>query len=307
LVECPFCANEVDEDLITFGGPCPKCFADIPGEEAATDPGEEVKAAEARKDQLRMTMRTVLPFVLAMPVVFCLGVGALWYGFLRPAPVVVMLDFDELDEYPIELVAVSPEEAAEDGDLKSAGTRRVVRSGEDAASAYAPGTGELGIGDAKVDLGGDAVADGGEGTRGTRSGIDGPSSGPALGGGVSRTSKQEAGLDFGLDVSTARRGAMLEDPEAIRKMIGQRLRDQAPRLNSCYESQLKTNETLSGRWRIAFTVTSEGKAISPSAEGLNASVGPFEDCLVREVGKWSFQRIKHDQPVRKTFTFRPAS
>ena len=30
-------------DLLVFGGACPHCLIDIPGEEAPTDPGEELK------------------------------------------------------------------------------------------------------------------------------------------------------------------------------------------------------------------------------------------------------------------------
>ena len=43
--QCPFCASEVTEQTILYGGTCGSCFAHIPGEEAATDPGEDAKAA----------------------------------------------------------------------------------------------------------------------------------------------------------------------------------------------------------------------------------------------------------------------
>ena len=42
----PLCTPQ---DLVTFGGTCPKCFAEIPGEEAATDPGADVRAAIERR------------------------------------------------------------------------------------------------------------------------------------------------------------------------------------------------------------------------------------------------------------------
>ena len=40
-----------------YGGPCPKCFAEIPGEEAPTDPGAEARAIQERKDRRGATIR----------------------------------------------------------------------------------------------------------------------------------------------------------------------------------------------------------------------------------------------------------
>lgn len=254
--ECPFCGNAVEDDLITFGGTCPRCFAEIPGSEAATDPGEDVKAAQARKDQMRATMRTVLPLIVAVPVIGFLALVALYFGVLRPEPQVVLLDFDEGDDYPIpELVAAAPEPE-----------KPVVEdrapTGDQISAAPKPA----------------------------------PEPVPA---------KTPGGL-VGVDVSASRRGTVLEDPDAIRKMIGEKLTALAPRLNGCYERELKNNETLAGRWRVGFVVKPDGKVSEPVAEPLSGSVPSFEGCLQKEVATWSFQRIGRSQPVRKTFTFRPA-
>ena len=43
---CPFCKGEVDDDVLTFGGRCPSCLIEIPGDEAPTDPGAEARAAQ---------------------------------------------------------------------------------------------------------------------------------------------------------------------------------------------------------------------------------------------------------------------
>ena len=265
--ECPFCGNKVDDDLITFGGTCPRCFAEIPGEEAATDPGEDVKAAQARKDQMRATLRTVLPVLFVIPIIAVLGLAALYIGVFRPEPEVVLLDFDEGDDYPIpELVAAAPEpepEPANDG-VAAAPEPTPVTTGAQASAAPAP--------------------------------VAQPAPVPA---------RTPGGL-VGVDVTASRRGTVLEDPDAIRKMIGEKLTAYAPRLNACYEKELKNNETLAGRWRIAFVVGADGKVRDAMAEPLSGSVASFESCLQGEVATWAFQRIGRDQPVRKTFTFRPA-
>lgn len=267
--ECPFCSSEVGDDLITFGGTCPKCFADIPGEEAATDPGEDVKAEQARRDQMRATMRTVLPLLMAIPVVAVLAIAALWFVVLRPEPQVMLLDFDEGDDYPIpELVAAAPEPEVEPDRVET-------NDGVAAAPDNAPAPDN-------------ALA--------PKPAAPKPRVDPAPSG----------GLNLSLDVSASRRGVVLDDPEAIREMIGKRLTGFAPRLNGCYERELKNDENLAGRWRIAFVIGTDGKTKSVTAEALSGSVPSFETCLGGEVGKWQFERIARDQPVRKTFTFRPA-
>jgi hypothetical protein len=279
---------------------CPKCFGDIPGEEAATDPGDDVKAAQARRDHARSAKRAVLPLLLATPLVGLLAVAAVWFALLRPVPEVVLLDFDEFDDYPMpELVA----EAAPVPDKPIAPTAGPTSPKPEPTPGFKSDH-DLGLDDAVADLGDDAaVATNGD--LRARDVSTGPSAGPRDIQAAKAPSSQ-AGLDFGLDVTATRRGAILEDSEAIRKMIGDRMRAQAPRLNACYESQLKSDESLAGRWRLAFTVTKAGKVASASAEGVTASVPEFEACLASEVGGWSFQRIKSDQPVRKSFTFRPA-
>jgi hypothetical protein len=303
LNTCPFCASKVHVDLITFGGPCPSCFGDIPGEEAATDPGEEVKAAQKKQDDKRSYRKAVLPLLLATPVVMLLAVVAVWL-VLKPEPQMVLLDFDEFDEYPMpELVAKAPE-VVDTPDPKTASTPR-AQTPSGTQLPYAGGTNDIGTGEGGTNLQGDGVATATGGTRGTRTGIVGPSGGPSDGGKLDSSGGQEAGLDFGIGVNAARRGAVLDDPEAIKRMIGQKMAAQVPRLNSCYESQLKTDESLQGRWRLAFVVSKDGKALDTSATGLNEQSAEFEACLSRELAKWSFQRIKHDQPVRKTVTFRP--
>ena len=51
--ECPFCGAGVDEDLIALGGICPRCFGEIPGEQTATDPGDDLDDVPAEiRDEL---------------------------------------------------------------------------------------------------------------------------------------------------------------------------------------------------------------------------------------------------------------
>ena len=43
---CPFCQTPISENLSLYGGACPSCLIEIPGEEAVTDPGVTVELTE---------------------------------------------------------------------------------------------------------------------------------------------------------------------------------------------------------------------------------------------------------------------
>jgi len=297
--ECPFCGGEVDDDLVVFGGSCPKCFAEIPGEEAATDPGEEAKEAIARADKRRSTIRNIIPLVVALPIVMGLGCGALWFSFLRPAPVVALMDFDEFDGYTMpDVVAVSEEpeevEAAESPSPRprSGGAEQLARGSKVEFEA------------GKTDLSDNGAAPTDRGPRGTRRASDGPADNVAVGKGLDDRAAAGGGLDLNVNVGASRRGGVLTDPAQIKKMIFELMRAQMPRLNGCYENELKRDDSVAGKWRLRYTILPDGKVKDASATGLDMQVPDFEACMAREIGKWRFQRLAAEQPVQKSVTFR---
>ena len=301
--ECPFCGGEIDEDIVTFGGPCPKCFAEIPGEEAATDPGEIVKERQARDDNRRGLVKALIPMVLAMPFVFGLMCAALWLIFLRPLPEVALLDFDEFEGYTLPDVVGAEDIEEEPEKLAVNDVRPRPRSGTDAANKYAKGS-DVEFEAGTADLGGEGVASAPRGPRGTRGGAEGPADNVAVGGSPVGSTSAGGGLDLSMDVGASRRGAILTDPAEIKQMIFERMSAQMPRLNGCYEQELKKNEAVAGKWRIHYTILAEGVVEDASATGIDMSVASFEACMSREVGKWRFQRLKASQAVQKTITFR---
>ena len=97
MAYCPFCQTPVPTNLVTYGGPCPKCFGMIPGEEAPTDPGEAVKKAIANADDKLRKNRQSAPLFVAVPLVLITCLVAVGYA-LWPAPTVEPIVFDgELD------------------------------------------------------------------------------------------------------------------------------------------------------------------------------------------------------------------
>lgn len=315
--QCPFCQAEVKADLIIYGGTCPSCFGEIPGEEAATDPGEEVKAAQARSDNRRATWRVFAPLLLATPLVGCMGVAAVVF-LLWPNPEVrEIIDFDSaqyglsLDEMvaavpkekPALVAKVEPEPSKGSG---KAGTEKKGSSVTDnpllsAGKGYdasAQGIQQIGgTGDGVADLGSDGPK------RQSSGSLDGPQGTAELS--VGYQAPTSGGLSTSSIMDVGRKKAPLEDQAAIAKMIGLMMTAQSPQLKACYESRLKQNEALEGRWRIVFTVSANGTVSGAQAEGMNVQDTEFESCMQSKVLKWRFDPIIADQPVQKSWNFRP--
>jgi hypothetical protein len=298
---CPFCGEEVDEDLIIYGGACPSCFAEIPGEEAPTNPGEEVIAQQVEADRRQAGIRFWMSAVAIALFLLVLSGGAL-FTFLQPEPEIVVMDFDEFDDWEEPTIVADPQLVPGEPETAS-----------EAAPAPAPAPGARAASQPQPQPQPQPRAGGLDGvavvapipTTRKRPGAGsvptpaGPSSGPALG-----RDGSAGGLGFsGVEVTQNRRGEALDDPDAIRKSVGENMKRQIPRLTACYDQRLKTAPNLQGRWRIKFTVTPDGRVKDAASEGLQAKDGEFEDCLAREVAKWKFDRMVREQPVQRTLRF----
>lgn len=294
----------MEDALVTFGGTCPRCFAHIPGEEAATDPGEEVKAALDASDRARSHRRALLPILIATPVVLGVVGAAVWFA-TRPEPEVALLDFDGLDAaYTPEIVAAPDDPPAEAAPSEPAPGGPGPAPSVAASRLLARPSAELGAGARPHDLSGAGAAH--RADEPLRPRAVGAAAGPsALEGSLSAGAAGGGTLDFGLDVTNSRKAGVLEDPLAIRQMIADRMAGQMQQLNSCYERQLKSEPGLEGRWRIRYTVAADGTVREAAAEGLGRSNPDFERCMTDIVTRWRFGRIIQDQPVQRTVSFRP--
>jgi outer membrane biosynthesis protein TonB len=113
--ECPFCSAEISEDLVLYGGACPGCLIDIPGEEAPTDPGETtstegISAQTVAQNSKDLPTRTlVLAGVLC--VVMVIGIGLL-VSRQSGGPGTVA-EYDQSEEQHENLEAEAPAEFAE--------------------------------------------------------------------------------------------------------------------------------------------------------------------------------------------------
>lgn len=285
MAECPFCGSEVTDDLVTFGGTCPKCFAEIPGEEAATDPGIDVREAQDRRDRRRASVRTVASLTALLLIVSCTGVAAMVTVFWPEPSVAGLLDFDTLDfPMPDELVGVEAPPVQEEG-VQPKGPRPSERPSASTGPAVAAGT---------------------DGVRRPRTELGPLVPTKAVPGAKPGTKPGSVDLSLGAPAVRRDDNLVLSDPAAIRDMIGERMVEFIPGLTVCYDRRLKLVPTLQGRWRLSFTVGANGRVAHAEAAGLDKKDAELEKCLTSHiVEEWTFGRITIAQPVQRTLRFQP--
>jgi len=79
---CPFCGKGVERDILVNGGRCPHCLIEIPGEEAATNPGEGALAQQAAESR---AARPRWPLALGLVALLAAAAGGAWWA-LQPPP-----------------------------------------------------------------------------------------------------------------------------------------------------------------------------------------------------------------------------
>ena len=325
MEQCPFCASEVTEQTILYGGTCGSCFAHLPGEEAATDPGEDAKAAEVAVLRKRARNRGLIPLLIAIPVVLLVVAGAAWIA-LRPQPALATLDLDDGEFYMPDLDSLVVAGAA--ASPKTTATEKKAAAEPSGTTDTAQGTGDriaaskatetqvdvktfrkprIGQGTADdsellANLGPGEATDAARNARGGSGDIriDGLDGRGLTGGLTSSGTSSGFQMEMG---AVAQSGRALSNPNEIARMIQGVLRKQLPRLRTCYERSLNGNPQFKGSWALNFTVQTDGSVARIRTVGKGVSDKIFEDCLDNRIAKWRFSRIVKPQPVKKTVDF----
>jgi hypothetical protein len=150
----------------------------------------------------------------------------------------------------------------------------------------------------------EAGATSGSTTR-TRSGTADPTA-PSLA--LSPAVGQRGSIDLSLQAPRVRRddNLVLSDPDAIRQMIGEYMREQIPQLNGCYDRRLKVVPALGGRWKLQFVVDRSGEVEDAVVEPIEMADPELEACIVHHVEReWEFGKVAMNQPVSRTLRFQP--
>ncbi len=292
MAECPFCKGAISEDLASYGGRCPSCLIEIPGEEAPTNPGVDAQARQAVEAQAaKASKRNRVVFAAATLVLLGVtgGGAALFFG----ASAVVSDGGDDFEDF-----VMVPLDRHEDLDVPE-------EENPEEIAAVNPGASNL-----PTSSSGSSSASTSSSSSSTSSSSEGSSQEASiLGTGVKTTpsgSKLSLDLGSGPTVAVASKGPeaiTLTDSEEIRKMIQTVLKAGGSSLKSCYEAELKSGADLGGTWDIEFSLDDSGKAKAIEIIPRSSPNPQLEACMKSRVAGWSFQRIAQPTRIVKPFSF----
>ncbi len=288
---CPFCKGAIQEDMLVFGGSCPHCLIEIPGEEAPTDPGaqalarqQEEKAAASGSNKGRVAAAAVVALLI--------GAGAGWFVYSNQEQPEQLAQTDEWTMLSADahqnVYEDEPEEAATRSN-KGGGSSSVAQ-----ASSRQPSTGGQ-------------LASAGSGSPGRASLNPTGSLSEQVAAADPTQTVSTPGLMSGPSVSIGSRSAqeILKDPAAIEAMIKSVVSRNGRQLEDCYNDRLKIDESLQGRWSVSFTVKSSGKTSKIAVKGLNGADSELETCIQGKISRWQFKPIVEDVGMQRTYTFKP--
>jgi len=270
---CPFCQYDISENLSLYGGNCPSCLIEIPGEEAVTDPGIQ---PEVTNPELAAAGGASWLSSVVAGVVVLAAVGGWWWTQRPESPLQAQLSHGEASPIPMSAHedAAFEEEPIEAVTSKSA--PRVVT--QHVTSQGRPPDHEMKPADASV-----VPTTKGAGMGAAPTGVfDSIGSAPR---------------------SRAPASIVLEDSLKIEEMIGRVLTRGAKQLEQCYNQALKLDPGVKGAWYVDFTITKDGKPVTVSVEPLETSYRDIESCIERKVSRWRFQRISEPVDVARRYRF----
>ena len=102
-------------------------------------------------------------------------------------------------------------------------------------------------------------------------------------------------------------GVVLSDQQQIFDMAKAVINRLSPQLESCYQQRLKQVPDLAGAWKVELTITKSGAPSGVDVSGEDRRDGELEACMERSISGWHFMKIAFDQPVAKTYRFKPSS
>ena len=311
MASCPFCQGDIAEDLERLGGPCPHCFNEVPGADAATDPGLAAQLSEKAAQRLEGKRRGLRTAIVAMVVVGVGGSVAGWLGYQKhleqqeisallawedtAAAEFVFITSEELQAMEAEILALEAQAAEDESKAKELDERRqklALRQAEKALQDQELASFEdrWGNADANIPEGGTAPKQSTMG--GPSAGVDGLAGGITIG-------------NDAPGVNVVRKGEVMKGDAQIRGMVDQYVSRQGGAVQACYQTAMNSHPGLGGAWHLSFRLNTDGSlsnvAFSPAGNNGDAS---FESCVVRRVERWAMNETSQPLDYRKKFTFK---
>ena len=292
---CPFCKGALSQDTLRFGGNCPHCMLEIPGEKAPTDPGLQARLKsekEAREKAGRQKRRNLALAFVTVVFLGIAGAGGVWKYQEGQAALVYEMD----DYYQVELSEIKgapiPEPTAPEVPAGKNGTKRQsARQNPTGSGTAAPPPA-------------DGLADNSGTKRSKVSGNPGVVAPPGTG---SAEGNDRIGFGNGGDVAINRPSLdkTLTDDAEVYDMAKKFITSYSPQLQTCYNQRLKQVDGLQGAWKLTFTIGTSGLTKDVEVSGVNVVDPELDECMERSVKAWRFQKIFKETQITKTYRFTP--
>ncbi len=316
---CPYCKGAISEQLAAFGGPCPHCLLEVPGDEAPTDPGLarqqqlDREAAARVAEDTRRSRRLAIVSVAAFASVIAF---VIWTVFGGGYDTLAIAYYQQLD--PAALQRKRAEQLAEAEAARQKELAEAQAKAAEAARRNAGGAGTRPAGGGTNPLDGlDGILNsGGVGAGGGLDALGAPivaGSGTTSLGGGGLVGATAAGGPTGVAVGTvgvsgstgrtaltgtsvqmASTQKVVESPKDAETMISERFFKFERQLQACWAPQIKLNPSLSGSWSVAFVVKPDGKVANVRVKALSTPNAAFESCAVGRVQTWTFLPVAKD-------------
>jgi hypothetical protein len=298
MAHCPFCKSTIDEELARFGGHCPKCVIEIPGDETPTDPGLGKRVGEAVETEQRRGFG-VFAAVGGLVLVVLVGAGSvLWWR----------IDQQHKAELQAELKAqqdndffILPAEEHQLSYQREEEQQQAQAKAQNTGRAHTPRAGVTHV-----------PSSGGASTSSGRNTFD-------FRGGAGEDEVELAEIEdrrvnvevgsFGpsipsISINRGSVGSMaLSDPDEIRKSVGTALETYSKQMNTCYERRLKAMPNLAGTWMVSFAIGTDGRTSGVSVTPKTTSDAQLESCMAQAIAMWTFQPMASTQNFSKPYTF----
>lgn len=297
--QCPFCKGQVSAELLRDGGACPHCLNDIPGEDAATDPGVALRAKEAAAKAAAQRKRKITSIALAAAVLLSIAGGIGYTEYQRSLQYAVLeLSFEN------EFFVISPDELAQaEAEVKAQEEAERLALAANTGGKKAQSGGKSSGGGEYRPREDDALAQLEDDRLSTNDGAT-TASAP-----VAQTTMAPLKVGSGPTVITGPSTAIKRDlptltnQAEIDKMVKTAMKRNMGQIKYCYESALRSTPNLSGRWTFDFTIGTDGTTQNISVKGETMRDTAFEACLAGRVRNWAFQPINKPQPVTFSLPF----
>ncbi|MFN7144266.1 MAG: AgmX/PglI C-terminal domain-containing protein [Myxococcota bacterium] len=269
---------------------------EIPGEEAPTDPGLQARQRQEQEEKARLAAQKkknrAVGLVAVLALLVVAGGGAYAWQAQQAAMTYTMEDYYEV---ALEDMAAPPTPDA------------TAAHPADPAAPPTPGTPapRAGTNGRKPSTQPQGASQGSEaGLLGTKRATDaGPEdAGVAAGPSTALPGGPSLGTSA-IKVSQVASGEVLKDDQQIYDMAKRVINVSNGQVQNCYNQRLKAVPTLQGAWDVSFVIAKDGGVKSVKAAAVNEKDAELEECIVRAVGSWKFQRIARDQPIKKTYRF----